>query len=58
MPSSRKRNKGRDRKAKKAALEAEQAALEVERMERERGIVRKGGRVGHGGWIFMGTSEA
>ena len=40
MPSSRKRNKGRDRKAKKAALEAEQAALEVERMERERGIVR------------------
>ena len=38
--TSRKRNKGRDRKAKKAALEAEQAALEVERMERERGIVR------------------
>ena len=34
--TSRKRNKGRDRKAKKAALES----LEVERMERERGIVR------------------
>jgi len=40
--TSRKRNKGKERKAKKAELEAEKVALEVERMERERGIVRNG----------------
>ena len=40
--TSRKRNKGKERKAKKAELEAEKVALEVERvrMDRERGIVR------------------
>ena len=38
--TSRKRNKGKERKAKKAEQEAEKAKLEAELEERERGIVR------------------
>ena len=40
--TSRKRNKGKERKAKKAELEAE-------RIEQERGMTRKYGWVGHTG---------
>ena len=39
--TSRKKNKGRERKAKKAELEADKAKLQAEKEERQREIVRK-----------------
>ena len=54
--TSRKRNKGRDRKAKKAELEAEKAALEAERMEKSRAIVRNTWRSSARGLDIHGQS--